>query len=721
MAHIASYATRIRAILTDSDHMRRVALNLFWFLVLVSWLPVIAGFTGFADNFIPFRGGPPDAVRWLAVPVPHVFAMLALVIAALALYLKQPLLLICAVAPLLANFLGAPGVPGERNAAYYVAIAYLAAFAVSFVLFAIRGHLRSLPVLLFVLICGWDTAVHELLEFWAWLKSWFIWAADVSLPDLHTETVLHYVLTDYSAAESDLLIFLACLVFARFLALVWQQNVELGRRLKKYGWKDLASKYLWPAFLLWWPMLAVFVLFGVWAYPALTNHISQQVALAIQDDLIEKKYDEAKGQNPQLEEMIRHLIKYNRRELVTETKSKIDGLNLAAVKTTHELNTTVYKKLATDIFPDRMPGTRTKGCRKTSIPCHAGNGVKSLANSGYRRLRDPPLAATKQTLVRLHEEAKGNGTLFAQNAKAAIENEINKSAAQAGVAFEKVLYAMSMFSLIMLIYSIMVLVKTYGIVLARIIFDIKNTRRFYARLSNEDTNPGHPSRPIQSEVRHIEKQPLALLRSEKLNYYLTRDVLLPAGLPSAYVPYPAKAIGRRLRTKRYLMSYVDIVHGQFSNVSLHLPGVFELVRWDIADGEQVVFRFKDLVGMSVGIRLKTEITFSLQALVFGRSVFHTATGKGILLLRTTRYPVVGAGTTAEEGPRKARDAGSLISWHTRTPFEIQSDRTIRGVFWLGYNIEKQAQGRVVYTTDATDSSSALMGIARWIRTFMSPI
>lgn len=168
------------------------------------------------------------------------------------------------------------------------------------------------------------------------------------------------------------------------------------------------------------------------------------------------------------------------------------------------------------------------------------------------------------------------------------------------------------------------------------------------------------------------------------------------------------------------MSYVDIVKGQYDEVSLQLPGMLELVRWEIADGERVVFRFKDLVGMLEGVRLKTEITFSLQALMFGRSVFHTAIGDGVLFLRTTRHPVVGAGTNAAEPSRKARDAGSLISWQTRTPFEIHSDLTIKGVFVLGYNVEKQAQGRVVYVTDASSGSLALLGIGRWVRTFMPP-
>jgi hypothetical protein len=347
--------------------------------------------------------------------------------------------------------------------------------------------------------------------------------------------------------------------------------------------------------------------------------------------------------------------------------------------------------------------------------------VKSVANSGYRRLRDPPLAKTKQTLERLYAEAKGNGAQFAQRGKEAIERQIDESAAQTGVAFKKALYAGRMFSMIMQIYGIMVLIKTYGIVLARIIFDTRNKRRFHARLSNEDTHPGSAVRPIRSKVRHIGSQPLPLLRSERRNYFLTRDVSLPAGLPMAYVPAPVTAIASRLRARRYLMSYVEIIKGQFDEVSLQLPGTFELVRWEIAEGERVVFRFNDLVGMSSGVRIKTEITFSLQALVFGRAVFHTAVGKGILFLRTTRNPVVGAGTIPGVGPRQARDAGSLISWHTRTPFEIHSDLNYKGVFVRGYNVEKQIQGRVVYTSDASSGSTALLGIGRWVRTFMSPI
>jgi hypothetical protein len=327
----------------------------------------------------------------------------------------------------------------------------------SFVLFAVRSHLRSLPVVFFLVLVGWDAAVYLAADIWTWIKSWFIYV-DPELPDLHIKTLSHYVLSYYSAAPSDFLIFLACLAFARFLVLLWQQNVELGRRLLKYGWIDLLKTYLWPAFALWWPMLSVFLAFGVIGYPQLTDLIAGQIAAAIQDDLIgpesEKKYAPAKEPSPpELEPMIRHLIEYSRITLIAESKSKIDGLELWAVTTTDELNTVVFNKLEKDIFPPRLPGTHTTGCG-VKIPCLAANGVKSAANSGYRRLRDPPLAKTKQTLERLHAEARGNGAVFAQSGKAAIEHEIELFAARTGVAFDKALYAGRSFSLIMLIYSI---------------------------------------------------------------------------------------------------------------------------------------------------------------------------------------------------------------------------------------------------------------------------
>ncbi len=330
----------------------------------------------------------------------------------------------------------------------------------------------------------------------------------------------------------------------------------------------------------------------------------------------------------------------------------------------------------------------------------------------------PAAVCYKKNIEALHAKVGADSARFAKEAAALIEAEIKQFANNTRMLFDKALYAARMFSLIMLIYSIMVLLKTYGIVLARIIFDTSNTRKFHARLSNEETDPErfNDDTPVNSNVVLLE-QPHDLLRKDRHDYFFTRDVSLPAGLPMAWIPYPAKSIRSRIRPQRYLMSYADVTKGKFPIVSLQLPPTIELVRWKIAKRERVVFRWQDLVGWSKGVRVSTQISFSLQALVFGRAVFHTAEGPGILFLRTRGDPIIGDSAAA----RQPRDAACLISWHTRTPFEVHSQLNLQGVFLRGYNIEKQAMGLVIYSSHSESGGSAILGIGRWLRTFLSPI
>ncbi len=184
--------------LSDGKTIRTIAENLFWFLVLLSWLPVIAGFVGFVDNFIPGRWGPAKPTHWLAVPVDHVFLVIAAVITIIAACLRRPVLLLCAIAPLLANFLGKAGLPGLGHPGFNLSIAYLAAFVVSFALFAWSAHLRTSYVASFFVICFWETSIQLFNEGWTWIENWFA-AYEVETPQVHGQTILHNVLKEYSA------------------------------------------------------------------------------------------------------------------------------------------------------------------------------------------------------------------------------------------------------------------------------------------------------------------------------------------------------------------------------------------------------------------------------------------------------------------------------------------------------------------------------------------
>lgn len=717
------------------------AEQLFWFLVLVSWLPIVVGFTGFADNFIPGRWGPVDPTHWFAIPHQHYFIFVALAIAALALCLGQWRHLAFAITPLLANYFYQAGPPSPPySAGFNLSVAYLLAFVVSFALYAWWGRFRSPALFVFLSICVWDTAVHLATDLWNLVAPLIITVdSNVPMPARPSATVLPLLLQNYTAAESDFVIFVACLVFARFLALLYQENIMLVKRLLTFGRRALVKDYLWPAFRLWCPMLGVFLLFSVWIYPGVTDYYSVEVAKIIRDDLLSKNYTEAKTDGPQLEPMMKHLIEYNRRETIRQATAAIATIEWGAVKGVEDLDKYVYPKLEKEIFPPRMPGTHIRGCGRINVPCLAGNGAKSVANSGYRRLRDPPLAATKRAIVQIHKDVQGNSAQLATRANVEIKKQVDAFAANTRFVFNRALYAGRMLSLILLVYSIVVLVKTFGIVLARHVFHLHNPHQSVARLSNEDISPQRralrrrrnvpglspsaspavtsvdPLRPIESKVGNFANE-MHLAKTAGLNYYLVQNVTVANGLPTPWVPFPGLAILTRLRWRKYFIGHLDVGRGSYDQATVAVESPNVLVWWRIAPEERVVFRFEDLVGFSDGVRLKTHISFSLQSLVFGRVIFHTAIGRGILILQTPPNPVLGAAGQA----REARDAETLISWHSRTPFQIHSDLTYGGVFIRGYNVEKQAQGRVVYTALSTGGGTNRLGIIRWVRTFLSP-
>jgi hypothetical protein len=61
---------------------------------------------------------------------------------------------------------------------------------------------------------------------------------------------------------------------------------------------------------------------------------------------------------------------------------------------------------------------------------------------------------------------------------------------------------------------------------------------------------------------------------------------------------------------------------------VHAAGGQTGVVWNMQEGEEVVFRYRDLLGFSDNVRLGTTISLRLSTLLFGRYVYHTARSVG---------------------------------------------------------------------------------------------
>jgi hypothetical protein len=146
------------------------------------------------------------------------------------------------------------------------------------------------------------------------------------------------------------------------------------------------------------------------------------------------------------------------------------------------------------------------------------------------------------------------------------------------------------------------------------------------------------------------------------------------------------------------------------------------IDWKMKEGEEVVFRYRDLLGFSENVELRTTISLRLSTLLFGRYVYHSArcvNGPGRLLL-SVKGDVEVAQHNVETFPLER-----LIAWHIHAKFRVSDERTLASVFKDGFTVQRvrdnQACAGMVLVGASDGYERRFQGIFRFVKTFLVPI
>ncbi|MFZ4789373.1 MAG: hypothetical protein ACOYMW_00415 [Candidatus Competibacteraceae bacterium] len=120
---------------------------------------------------------------------------------------------------------------------------------------------------------------------------------------------------------------------------------------------------------------------------------------------------------------------------------------------------------------------------------------------------------------------------------------------------------------------------------------------------------------------------------DKEKYYMVRT-LEPSGCPPKFsLPQWNHSVFSRIFTKSYTMNEVFSEEND-TGVHFSTTGSSEFVEWNLKEDEQIIFHYKNFVGMTGSVKLSTIISFRLSSIVFGK-VFHAcATGPGKIIFLT---------------------------------------------------------------------------------------
>jgi hypothetical protein len=149
-----------------------------------------------------------------------------------------------------------------------------------------------------------------------------------------------------------------------------------------------------------------------------------------------------------------------------------------------------------------------------------------------------------------------------------------------------------------------------------------------------------------------------------------------------------------------------------------VPGDERIVAWTLKPGDAVVFSWKHFVGMNEAVRIRTQYSWQLSSLVFGRMFFVVASvdpdspADGCLLLNARGSHGIEAADSPSSSPEQ------LLAWQTTTRFQLHARLTLRNIYRSGIQIR------------AVDSDLAVMhltphrrksGAAAFLKYFLVPV
>lgn len=495
------------------------------------------------------------------------------------------------------------------------------------------------------------------------------------------------------------ILFLCYTLFFRLIFYAIYHNLYLFKQMGFGG----TLKMMFRSFLYWWPML-IFILPGVflsnWLYKKTIDGIYEYTFIECSDET--KKYE--------LKQFESDLFRANR-DLTTKSYQAVGkaGADLEKqAKRSKKLPKDAAKKFGAAIpktLPEISESFKLADCGFFSIGCKIKNGVKRDLDKTYQQQR-------KEALAELEKEAAELGKKGSKKAVEGVQ-EIREMASDlvkvtSETTENTILFSFLSFhfySLIMDLIFAFIVIKSFMYVFARVAFtdDTDNYVTFM------DHAGGMPHGTLVTTGNQYN-----ITENATEDFYISRT-FEPAGrAPKFALPQWSKGIFSRLLTRNYTMNHV-VMKDRKEPVHFRAVGSTEFVEWNLKEGEVVIFKYANFVGMTENVQLSRIVSLRLTSLLMGQFIFSTAKGPGKLILLTQ-----GKSTLPTDEKSKASVATSrILAWDKNARFHVESELSIMDVFMSSIYLKKKADDVVLI--DADVRGPAKSGIVQFIRHFILPV
>lgn len=524
------------------------------------------------------------------------------------------------------------------------------------------------------------------------------------------------------------LFFAASGILLRLIFLVIKQNVEIVQAL---SFKRFAFIFLKSA-LFWLPLL-LFVIPGEKMsdniYKSSINGIYTHIFGIEQEEGSERGFKKAEFE-ADLENYLAEQFAPIKGEALQEKFDRIEEQVTAQANGLGELSaeqSNAVPKLIADTYAQETdkaiqgmkPYFKKEDCGWHIIlptSCCIMNGVKSFLFSKIVDLNDEMEAAVEKNVRKALKDANAeiqNGSKTSEEVilatleenRRTVENEVLGIENSIRNSIMNVYNAIILTNLIMDLLLVILIVKSFLVVFARVAFSGQD--EIYVTLL--DPNQKMQNGQIKKCGSHY-----TILDTEEKNYYTSRSYE-PSGRPPKFaIPQKGAAALSRMRTGNYALNHI-VMRNRDGAVYYHALGGTEFVEWTLEEGEEVIFNLKNFVAMSEDIQLSLQYSFRLTSLLLGRLRFTVAKGPGKLILLTKGRP-----TTSEEDKGNASvPMNRIIAFQKNTRFHVHSELNIIDVFLSGIYLEKKPGDLLII--DADEKGSAKSGISKFIKGFLLPV
>ncbi len=340
--------------------------------------------------------------------------------------------------------------------------------------------------------------------------------------------------------------------------------------------------------------------------------------------------------------------------------------------------------------------------------------IKHPINVSYGDMREEQLGNLQRSSSAYAQRANNNAQAAIRIAKRDLSENFRAIRLAVKTQLSHVYTAIDFYAWVSLLVLIFVTLKSFLYIFARIFFasdkyDEKRAIQFEMA-------------PQPKQKGRVKEVPGKLKLTAKMGdqMYLNKDFDFANAPPDEVTPQAHKAFFSRFKNRVWHMNRVKTAaRGKKKNAPYcRIPDDERIVVWRLKPGDSVVFSWKTFVGMSEAITIRTQFSWQLSSLVFGRMFFIVASvdadspTDGSLLL------IAKGSDGIDDSSNPSNSPDQLLAWQTTTRFQLHANLNFRNVYRSGVQIKASDSDLAVMHLNSSKRKS---GVATFLKYFLIPV